>query len=159
METVVEDGMDRLRHKHGQCTGEKSELGAARQQARGRCLAGQPQRSAPTGGQVRDKKQAPQDESDAPVFDEQLQPVVVRVHRQTRQTVSAIAQRELVEHVRSRPEPRIQGEHGRRDGEPERFAVGIETQRVETQAHRDALQPDKKSHEQRRSHDGECTRG
>ena len=76
---------------------------------------------------MHEKKDQTESQSDAPVFDEKLQPVVVRMHGFGLETEAAITQRKLVEHIRSGAKPRIEREHGRHREEPKLFPVFVET--------------------------------
>ena len=149
VQTVVEKRMRTLRGQHREGAGDQAQLRAARQPARRGNFARQTQSGPPPRCEMDDEEQTAQREARAPVFHEQLQPVVVRMHRPAGQTRAAVAQRQLVEHVGPRPEPRIQREHRRHHDEPERLAVSIESHRIQTHAHRDTFQRQGKSEKQR----------
>ena len=102
---------------------------------------------------MHEKKDQTESQPDASVFDEKLQPVVVRVHGFGLETETAVTQRKLVEHVRPRAEPRIEREHRRHGEEPKLFPVFVETEFGQSKTHGKTFGPGRESQCERKRHE------
>ena len=83
MEAIVEEGVHGLGDHGGERTAQQAQSHALRQPSCAERFARQAQRVSPSCREVKNKTGCYKHQADAAVFDEQLQPIVVRMDRTT----------------------------------------------------------------------------
>ena len=156
---VVKEGVNADGNSCTNGTRGKAQCGALGQQTGSGRLSRHLQRISPTGGHVHHEKGQTERQANASVFNEQLQPVVVRMNRLCGETFTPVAKGELIEHVGPGTEPRVDREHRRNGEEPKFFAVFIESQVAESHPHGKTFRARPQSQRQRKRHKKKRTSG
>jgi hypothetical protein len=131
VQAVVEDDVRSDCGESGQGSRGQTQIHALRQQSVSRCFPGETEDIPPSCDKVDGEEPRAQNQADPTVFDEQLQPIAVRMDRIGGEAQAAVAPGQIFEGVCSRAEDRVEGEHGGHGDAPEVLPVFVHRQLLE----------------------------